>query len=553
MKIILLLLPFLLLSCMNEHKDEPKLVSLEVEQSSILWDSISSKVFTNDTTELDSLKVTFSVIATNEYTIRVGDVKRAIILDSGNHDIVFNWKDIPQTSDLVVSAGDERFPNEISYDDIAVNWLVFDSSFKTKITIEKSTYLYDSIGSNVYSEAMVSNDSLKLRIASGVEKTYQIAVGTVTKTVNLKSGMSNVLFGWDQIELSDTLIATIWDPRFPYEVDTAYSVIKRYDVVNDPYLKFAWHLQKSDPEYAKDWNIHIESHINVADLWNSVRGRGVKVAVIDSDFDITHEDLMGNVINTYDIQTQGPIVGNWNKTSHGSTVAGAIAAVADNGIGISGVAPEAELILIKDSALSSDANVIRAFQYAREQGAQIINCSWGSYDVSDAVVAVLKELYEDGIIVVFATGNRGYDLEYFNDESELPWVIGVGVSTEQNDRWKGADYGEALDVIAPGAGELGFLGIDNMGADGSTRQFNVVDNNYGFVKGASFSAPTVAGVIALMLEVNPMLSPSEVRYLLIKNADKVGGDAAEYNQYGFDKYRAYGKVNAGRAVEAARY
>ncbi len=93
-----------------------------------------------------------------------------------------------------------------------------------------------------------------------------VITSTKKKTVNVKSGMSNVTFGWDEIALTDTLVVTILDPRFPYEVDSAYSVVKRYDVVNDPYLKFAWHLQKSEPEYAKLWNIDIESHINVADL-----------------------------------------------------------------------------------------------------------------------------------------------------------------------------------------------------------------------------------------------------------------------------------------------
>ncbi len=141
-----------------------------------------------------------------------------------------------------------------------------------------------------------------------------------------------------------------------------------------------------------------------------------------------------------------------------------------------------------------------------------------------------------------------------NDESTVEWVIGVGASGENNDVTDYSNYGKKIDILAPGGNtfiSVGILGLDDSGTQGSTYNYGLVSNNYAFMEGTSFATPVLAGVVALMYSVNPTITPKQVRDILINTADKIGGTKANYYN-GFDEKRAYGKVNAHRAVLAAR-
>ncbi len=284
-------------------------------------------------------------------------------------------------------------------------------------------------------------------------------------------------------------------------------------------------------------------------------GAGVKVAVIDDGADVNHEDLGENIFIAYNADTGGENI--QTKESHGNTCAGFIVAPI-NGKGIVGVSPESKMIAIKLED-SSDAYTIRAFEYAKKHGAKVISCSWGSNNVSDAVVSELKSLYNSGVTVLFASGNEGasLDVQGTNDESEVEWVIGVGASGENNDVTNYSNYGKNIDIIAPGGGDtqesIGVLGLDDMGASGYPDETGLINNNYLFANGTSFSTPITAGVVAMMYAVNPNITPKQVKEILTSTATKVGQNrSASYNGQGFDKKRAYGKVNAGRAVVEAQ-
>ncbi|MDQ7047653.1 MAG: S8 family serine peptidase [Sulfurovum sp.] len=238
------------------------------------------------------------------------------------------------------------------------------------------------------------------------------------------------------------------------------------------------------------------------------------------------------------------------------TRAGFIAAPI-NGKGIIGTAPESKLILIKYTG-NSDAATIKAFEFAKNEGAQVISCSWGTEHVSQAVESELKSLYEANITILFASGNDGKTLDNedddINDESESQWVIGVGASGENNDVTSYSNYGKNIDILAPGGDTqeaLGVLGIDDTGDRGSSTQNGLVTNAYAFTSGTSFATPVAAGVVGLMYSVNPNITPKQVRDILIDYSEQIGGDDASYED-GFDEKRAYGKVNASRAVFEAK-
>ncbi len=330
-----------------------------------------------------------------------------------------------------------------------------------------------------------------------------------------------------------------------------------FNASGEPYFKYQWHLN-SYKSVLNDKNYRVDDNadINILEAWKITRGAGVKVALIDTGVQPTHEDLKDNIILIYNADDGSNIVYYPSVYgSHGNTCGGFIVAPL-NGKGVVGVAPEAELIAIRQNELD-DAKTIEAFEYAKNSGAKVISCSWGSNDVSEILVSELKKMYDAGITVVFASGNEGVslDVDNVNDESEVEWVIGVGSSVENNDIGSYSNYGSNIDILAPGGDtweSSGILGIDDMGTIGSKNQNNLVNNNYAFTDGTSFATPVTVGVIALMYAVNPNITPKEVRDIIIKTADKIGGSSANYNSSGFDVRRAYGKINASKAVLEAK-
>ena len=314
-------------------------------------------------------------------------------------------------------------------------------------------------------------------------------------------------------------------------------ILNRLDVKDEPYFYDAWHFVY-DETYAQN-NIDKNAHINIEDAWKVTRGFGVVVAVIDAGgFEIDHEDLKSNIIDTYNVDNKSNNIkiktDDLQINNHGLKVAGLIASPV-NGKGLLGVAPESKLILIHLSKMD-DVSIIKAFKYAKDGGAKVINCSWGTNNVSPIVANYLQELKDYGISIVFASGNDGKNLDrkYYTDESELPSVIGVGASNELNDFALYSNYGKNIDILAPGGQTIGLLTL-------------LEDNSYSYSKGTSLATPIVTGVIALMLSVNPSLIPDQIRQILIQSADKIGKNANYIN--GFDTHRAYGKVNATNALK----
>lgn len=334
----------------------------------------------------------------------------------------------------------------------------------------------------------------------------------------------------------------------------------------EPYFGYQWYLNYTQNDFSSRFGIDASSGIGIKEAWSiGGYGKDVRVAVIDDSFEPTHEDLSGNVIAYYNFDDDTADVSNkTDEASHGHRCAGIIASSV-NTKGITGVAPQAKLILIKQFEVD-DAKTIAAFEYAKQQGAKVISCSWGTYDVSEAVAQKIREIHDSGITVVFAFGNDAISLDepfsgnnsneaafIVNDESELPSVIGVGASSEFNTRTSYSSYGSALDLLAPGGENIGLATTDEsayLGENPKNETYNYLNENYTFFVGTSASAPVTAGVAALMLAANPSLTPDQIRTLLIQTADKI--DAQTYDSSGFSIINGYGKLNAAKAVNAAK-
>lgn len=315
-------------------------------------------------------------------------------------------------------------------------------------------------------------------------------------------------------------------------------------VSSEPFFYQQWYLSKDEAFYTQN-AIDDEAHIHVDNLLNRYTGDGIKIAIIDDGLDVYHEDLSSSVIATYDITTKTTDVSHSTQNeNHGTAITGIIGARV-NSKGIAGVASKSQIIFLKSKENMSDAQTIELFDKAEEFGADIINCSWGTYDVSQSVKDKIVDLATrgrdgKGTIIVFASGNDDQDMG--NDESAIPEVISVGATDKDNLRAWYSNYGVNLDVVAPGGWSLGITTLDVMGSDGKASLNNnylLYDDFNSFI-GTSASTPIVSGAIALMLEKDSNLTRVEIENILKSTSDKIGNLA--YSS-GRNDYYGYGKIN----------
>lgn len=282
-----------------------------------------------------------------------------------------------------------------------------------------------------------------------------------------------------------------------------------------------------------------------------VAGRNVTVAVLDTGIDGTHSDLSGRVtrnIKLADAQSAGvgfnyalnseSLANTDQLYGHGSFVAGVIAGNGSlSGGKYSGVAPAAKLVGLSAGDLSL-LYVLGGLDYLlanRELGVRVLNCSFSAntvFDINDPVNVATKMLTEAGVNVVFSAGNTGPAAHTLNPYAVAPWVVSVGASDTQGRLASFSSRGNFANglfkptLVAPGvsvvsvrgAGIATVTGVEGLAGADAHRLSSGELPYYTTASGTSFSAPQVAGAIALMLEANPSLTPPAVREILQRTA-----------------------------------
>ena len=280
-------------------------------------------------------------------------------------------------------------------------------------------------------------------------------------------------------------------------------------------------------------------YLNLSNVWSSYKGDGITVAVIDTGIDTDHPEFEGKISEYSYNATEDKIVKDYlledgtydwsiveDIQGHGTAVTGVIAAGMDNTIGITGIAPNVEIITIKvecdeQGNFYKTSDLVFGLYYAIERDVDVVNMSFGgngnSYDEATRLAV------DSDIICVAAAGNDGTaSLTY---PAADPNVIGVGALAE--DSWELASYsnfGENVDLVAPG-----------------TVYTTKKNGEYGIMNGTSFASPIVAGILALLSNKEGYSTFEYVQELLYASSVDMG-------DLGADFYFGYGCIDTSALI-----
>jgi hypothetical protein len=334
---------------------------------------------------------------------------------------------------------------------------------------------------------------------------------------------------------------------------------------NDQFLANQWSLNNTGS--AVQFNGTPGADMKVFNAWNITTGSSsIKIAILDEGVDLVHPDLVGNMLPGFDgtgLNSAGAPSGN---DAHGTACAGIVAATGNNNIGITGVAYQSKIVPVR-IAYSSGANWVTQNSWIgtcidwswQTAGADILSNSWGgggsSALINDPITrSVTQGRGGLGAPVLFAAGNNNGAVSYPATLSNVIAVAAMSMCDQRKsptscdgETFWGSNFGTNLDISAPG---VKIYATDISGAAGySTGNYTATFN------GTSSACPNAAGVMALILSVNPGLNNAQARQIIESTCDKVGGYSytANANQPNgtWTNELGHGRVNAFAAVQLA--
>ena len=255
--------------------------------------------------------------------------------------------------------------------------------------------------------------------------------------------------------------------------------------------------------------------------WTITKGDpNIIVAVIDTEFETTHEDLTNKFIGIVGTQT--------DPTNHGTAVSGCVTAETNNNKGIAGIGYNTRV----KGYHTSGSDLWNKIWQAYQEGIKIINVSWTGIGSYPNLLAV-QEMTNNGVVLVVGAGNIPSHVGSHQAYANIPGVINVSGVDSKNTH----------------SGVLNSFGINNQWVDVCTLSSNVAvctpGNTYSSGYGTSFAAPQVAGVVALIRSINGNLSPAEIENIIKSTTDSIA------DAHLFPGLIGTGRVNAYKAVQAA--
>jgi subtilisin family serine protease len=316
----------------------------------------------------------------------------------------------------------------------------------------------------------------------------------------------------------------------------------------------------NDPSYPSQWGL---AKINCPAAWDRTTGSpSITVAVIDTGVDLDHPELAPLIVAGTDMVDLGPnptppagfrFEGDFqgrdnnpqDEVGHGTHVAGTIACLSNNGVGVAGVTWSCHIMPVRVLArivnisnpadvrgTGSSADIAAGIRWAVDNGARVMNLSLGGPSDTQVERDAIAYAIAHGVVVVAAMGNSYQQGNPTSYPGAYPNVVAVGAIDQSDHRAAFSQTGPHIDISGPGVGVLS----------------TVWNNGYTTMSGTSMATPHVAGVAALVLSCNPSLTGAQVADILRQTARPLRDnptDPIPNNNYGFGCVDAQAAVNRG--------
>jgi predicted outer membrane repeat protein len=340
--------------------------------------------------------------------------------------------------------------------------------------------------------------------------------------------------------LQEALAAYQNDPEVEFaELNT---IVRAHLVPNDPRFPVQWAWENTGQIYPASGNYNDppgtpDCDIDAPEAWEIYTGNSeIIVAVIDTGVNYSHRDLDDNMWRNPDEEGGSPDVdddGNGfvddiygydflnedndpnDDNGHGTHCAGIIAAEGNNGLDIAGVCWAARIMALKflnQNGSGPTSAAAEAIYYAVANGADVVSNSWGGGNFSETLNEAIAFAHSQGAIVVASAGND------YTDEPQYPGaydhVIAVAATDSNDDKPNFSNYGDWVDIAAPGVDILSLL------ATGVSKG-TVYDETTTVLSGTSMACPFVAGACALLLATEDTLTEQDVYDILMNTVDPI--------------------------------
>ncbi|MCX6150487.1 MAG: S8 family serine peptidase [Ignavibacteriales bacterium] len=402
-----------------------------------------------------------------------------------------------------------------------------------------------------------------------IVKLKTAAVDNLNKSISLSSSLSSKLILYKVQKVSKTFLINssssnslnnIVTIEYSSEVDPMIVAAKVRSLEGvlwaEPHYVYKINFVPNDPSYSLQWSL---SKIKAQEAWDISKGdTSVIIAIVDTGIDWDHPDLAANIwinrnenpnngvdddhngfVDDYRGWDFGGLSGSpdnnpmEDRPDHGTHVAGIASAVTDNSVGVASIGSKCKLMAVKtsqDNYRDGNGNPYIAYGYegivyAADNGAKVINCSWGGSGFSMLSQAVINYTLSKGALVVAGSGNNGVS------ETEFPagydGVLSVASTGTSDIKSSFSNYGYTVDVCAPG----------------ESIYSTWMNDGYAYLQGTSMSSPCAAGLAGLVFSQFPNLSPMQVGEQIRVNCDNIDNINSS-----FAKQLGGGRINAFKAL-----
>lgn len=285
----------------------------------------------------------------------------------------------------------------------------------------------------------------------------------------------------------------------------------------------------NDPGYKYEWDI---SYTEADKAWPLIKQkREINVAVLDTGVDYTHPDLKNRVLKSKGYNFVDNNSDTMDDNGHGTHVSGIIAANANDNIGIAGIDGTLDVKIIPIKVLDSNGegdinDIVKGIKYAADNGADIINLSFGANEKSKLIAEAISYAKSKGVFVVAAAGNDNEDSDNISPAGDGAFT--VAAMSYNYKKASFSDYGNCIKVSAPGVEIL-----------------STVPGGYEAWDGTSMAAPVATGIAAMVKAEDPNLSPSQIE-------DVLDSTAKDIMSKGKDKQSGYGLIDAYNAIKKVK-